>query len=392
MNLKNKSGKKTKKQIELKSLISDEKNYVFPKDAKEEDVRDKYEKLSNFFRFKIGKCKTKINKYELLKNQSMDYLMKLSDFYNCMFKPGDNFKALCWKDLLDTSYLEKKIIFDDIFDNLYFGGDNIKKINEYYNCISVVNKRKLFYDKKLKLIENNFRKYKSENNIVDEFDKKTGPCIIKYSTGTKQLSSGEKKVTNCLDKIKDLYYFVGYKWNCCRNKNVLQYDFFCLKVVKKHMYIFNIEFDGGQHFKSNKLYDFQNIHRNDILKQYYMVKMNIHMLRLNDFLNIKKEINNFIEKIITSDKYIIQNPIQPIPELFDDTNIHTGLKYFHAFYDEYCKTGKLPKITYENIKRESHIDIKFPKIDKYYDIRPEYMKQNIKKVYKPRTKNDIIKL
>ncbi|AVL95287.1 hypothetical protein ma900 [Moumouvirus australiensis] len=162
MNLKNKSGKKTKKQIELKSLISDEKNYVFPKDAKEEDVRDKYEKLSNFFRFKIGKCKTKINKYELLKNQSMDYLMKLSDFYNCMFKPGDNFKALCWKDLLDTSYLEKKIIFDDIFDNLYFGGDNIKKINEYYNCISVVNKRKLFYDKKLKLIENNFRKYKSE--------------------------------------------------------------------------------------------------------------------------------------------------------------------------------------------------------------------------------------
>uniref|UniRef100_A0A6G6AA84 DUF5889 domain-containing protein n=1 Tax=Borely moumouvirus TaxID=2712067 RepID=A0A6G6AA84_9VIRU len=392
MYLKNKNRKKTKKQIQLKNLISDEKNYVFPKDAKEEDVRYKYEKLSSYFRFKIGKCKTKINKYELLKNQTIDFLAKISDFYHYMFKPNDNFKALCWKDLLDTSYLNKKIIYDDIYDNLYLGGGLIEKFNGYYNCITVVNKRKIYYEKKLKLVENNFRKYKSENNIIDEFDKKTGPRIIKYSTGTKQLSSGEKKVTNCLDKIKDLCYFVGYKWNCCRNKNVLQYDFFCLKVVKKRLYFFNIEFDGGQHFRSNKLYDFQNTHRNDILKQYYMAKMNIHMLRLNDYLNINKEINNFIEKITTGNEYVIQNPIQPIPELFDNTNVHTGLKYFHAFYDDFCSTGKLPKITYENIKRESHIDIKIPKIDKYYDIRPEYMKQNTKNVYKPRAKNDVIRL
>nr|URM61804.1 hypothetical protein [Mimivirus sp.]URM62539.1 hypothetical protein [Mimivirus sp.] len=99
-----------------------------------------------------------------------------------------------------------------------------------------------------------------------------------------------------LDKINNLYYYYGYKWPFCRNKNVLEYDFYCMILINKCFYHFVIEFDGGQHFKTNNLYNFEMSHTNDIIKQYYAASMNVHMFRLNDKLNIKKEIKMFIKK------------------------------------------------------------------------------------------------
>jgi hypothetical protein len=51
--------------------------------------------------------------------------------------------------------------------------------------------------------------------------------------------------------------------------------------------LFVIEFDGEQHFSDNQFYNFKNSHINDIIKQYYLEEMNIHLLRISDVDDIE---------------------------------------------------------------------------------------------------------
>jgi len=161
---------------------------------------------------------------------------------------------------------------------------------------------------------------------------------LKYSPGTRLPSTGELKVMRILNKLvkkHDLYYFYKYRWPFCKHKSVLEYDFFCILKFDHQVVLFNIEFDGGQHFLSNsKFYvDLDECHRRDVLKQYYLAQMNIHLLRLNDDdNNIYVSIVDFINQILDATTYVVVNPIEPNIDLFSDQKIHQGLKCFNQWH------------------------------------------------------------
>ncbi|AZL89719.1 hypothetical protein QKC54_gp0011 [Megavirus baoshan] len=340
-----------------------------------------------------NKCKKELAIYEhKIRNlkYDIDFCLKIIYFVfrfnKFSFDLDNDYRAYSWNDLLSTKYLHKKIEMFIPYKQYYnLGKRNIINYHKTYCHIRKLRAQQIQIEKKLGKINNQYIKdvtniCKNNKYIQDGVQL---PNKINYSKGTKKYSNGEKQIMKYLDKINNLYYYYGYKWPFCRNKNVLEYDFYCMILINKCFYHFVIEFDGGQHFKTNNLYNFEMSHTNDIIKQYYAASMNVHMLRLNDKLNIKKEIKMFIKKIQSSNEYIITNSIEPISELFTDTDAHNGLECFHNFCDEMTKNdepynfSEIPKLCSwykKNIRYRNNVSKKsVPK--KYYDIRPKYMKQ-----------------
>lgn len=93
------------------------------------------------------------------------------------------------------------------------------------------------------------------------------------------------------------------------------YDFFGVSVYGDKLVMFVIEFDKEE----NEL---------EIIKQYILFQMNVHLLRLNKN-DPKKQIKNFIKKIIKTDKYVIINPLTT--DSYDDS-VNEDLQ---IFFDEY---------------------------------------------------------
>ena len=69
-----------------------------------------------------------------------------------------------------------------------------------------------------------------------------------------------------------------YKFEDCRNKNLLPFDFYLLD------YNSCIEFDGSQHFKLNEFFGgaegFKKIVKNDQIKNEYCKNNNIRLIRI----------------------------------------------------------------------------------------------------------------
>ena len=156
---------------------------------------------------------------------------------------------------------------------------------------------------------------------------------IKFSEGTWTPSSGEEKVMRVLEMIatqKELYYFYEHKWDYCRNANPLEYDFYCVLIYNGYFYHWVIEFDGDQHYYDTGFYNHTSDHRRDILKQYYLRELNIHLLRVREssFNEIWKKIIKFINKIITCDNYMAVDYIIPNIKLLDNIK-HPGMIWFN---------------------------------------------------------------
>jgi len=76
-----------------------------------------------------------------------------------------------------------------------------------------------------------------------------------------------------------------YKFDNCKNKNPLPFDFY----LPEHNIC--IEFDGEQHFKSISYFGgekgFKNTQKNDLIKTSYCKENNIKLIRIN-YLEFKK--------------------------------------------------------------------------------------------------------
>ena len=90
-------------------------------------------------------------------------------------------------------------------------------------------------------------------------------------------SKGEKEISKFLEK-KNIKYIREKRFNDCRNKNTLPFDFYLPD------YNMCIEFDGEQHFKTNEHFGGEEIfkitQKNDNLKNDYCKKNNIKILRI----------------------------------------------------------------------------------------------------------------
>lgn len=160
------------------------------------------------------------------------------------------------------------------------------------------------------------------------------------------LSKTEKYIYYYLHKINTRYPMYKcdfiFKWDFFQKKNDEKFifekkyiklphircDFLGILINENNnrLIIFAIEYDGKSHFGiSNK------IHINDIIKQYYLFQMNVHLLRLNNTLHIKNEIFRFIDLILNGNEYVILNAITPKHNLFN----HIKINYIESFYENY---------------------------------------------------------
>ena len=179
----------------------------------------------------------------------------------------------------------------------------------------------------------------------------------------RQVSFGAKEVMHYLEKIrsrksvktndiKHFYVFREYRWRFCRNKKCLVSDFLCLLITQyNELIVFSIEVDGLQHDFYNKNwfngdYEKAMIHVRDILKQYFLRVMNVHLLRLKyqkpkDTEHFPKKIKEFILKLLASKTYLCENKINPVISDNDECSVirtlndkikkginHSGLQYF----------------------------------------------------------------
>ncbi len=165
-----------------------------------------------------------------------------------------------------------------------------------------------------------------------------------HPLGINKSSEAEEKTLDCLHELFNqyqLYYFYSHKFNFCRNNilYVLEFDFYCFMIHDNRLIQFVIEIDGEHHvtggFSRRKDDENNSQHVRDIMKQYYLSQLNIHLIRINKFENIKNQIIEFIDEIISSSKYVITNPIKIQDIYFKSKVNHDGLQLFNNYFSKY---------------------------------------------------------
>jgi hypothetical protein len=150
------------------------------------------------------------------------------------------------------------------------------------------------------------------------------------------MSLPELRIMNILQKLMndyDLWFFYKHKWHFCKNVRVLEYDFYCVLIHNNRLIQFVVEYDGGHHFQTKDLDRFKTQNRRDIIKQYYLRRMGIHLLRVNERAkNMEICVYMFIKKLIDADYYINLVGMAPGSYVFHDKKQHEGLKCFAEFY------------------------------------------------------------
>ena len=230
--------------------------------------------------------------------------------------------------LIHYQFIKHPCKIISLYDLFYLDFDSdvilIKSNKNKFDTLSELNR---FYINISKRYEKHTTLKKIYNNVC---------CSSECFSMNFKPSQGEQLVIDCLDLLKkqyDIIYFYKFRWPFCKDKGVLEYDFYCILLCDDYLYQFVIEFDGGFHFqRDTDFIDFRTYHVHDILKQYYLFQRSIHLLRLNNKYNIVDQIISFINNVIGSKKYVIINKIEPVFRYFLDKNEHGALKNFNNYY------------------------------------------------------------
>lgn len=106
-------------------------------------------------------------------------------------------------------------------------------------------------------------------------------------------SKGESFIKNFLKKL-NIKFYSQYKFNKCRDKYLLPFDFY----LPDHKLC--IEYDGKQHFQPIKRFggedNFILTQKHDKIKNEYCIKNNIHLLRISYKDNIEEKLKIINEK------------------------------------------------------------------------------------------------
>ncbi|XWV26654.1 hypothetical protein QJ857_gp0406 [Tupanvirus soda lake] len=144
-------------------------------------------------------------------------------------------------------------------------------------------------------------------------------CLVRKATGQLLRRHGSAK-NKALSNPK------------CKNICVLEYDFYCILIHKNKLIQFVIEYDGNFHYVQSNFVNFEEYHKRDVIKQYYLHEMNVHLLRLIGRFNTDM-IECFIDKLLDCQYYVAINKIKPIKKYFLNNDIHKGLVYFGNYFN-----------------------------------------------------------
>jgi hypothetical protein len=178
-------------------------------------------------------------------------------------------------------------------------------------------------------------------------------------------SRNQHIVRRILDKLVKKYKFFYIKhWSFTNDLNQpggLIYDFYGIFIHNGVLVQFVIECDNDDHFncRSSK---FTSIHINDIIKQYYLFQINVHLLRLNNKSDAKHIVPRFLKTIANTQQYVIWNKIRAIPGLFTSRSKNDDLMRIYNNYVEnhnnYLKMDKRADLE-ENVVYDPKKDINF---------------------------------
>jgi len=304
--------------------------------------------------------------------QKLEYhniVEKYNELCGCVIKIRRNFLRM----LYCRSYNLNNILGYYIFKKYLFGDDPMK-IYSLRDLVSVCNYRKktvnvqltekirkFVIDEILVLWENQKKIYESYKYIRER-------CIscrkyysyhrlllgnrVKHPLGVNLSSALEEDVLDCLrlivkkyvEKIGcdnfSMFYFYSHCIQFCKNEEsaLLEFDYYCIMIYRNRLIIFVIEVDGDQHntggFNKKSIrddIDFQHVR--DVLKQYYLSQMNIHLLRVNETESVYYQITKFIQLLIDTDDYVVVNRRVPIINNFSVSADHPGIARFCDYYD-----------------------------------------------------------
>lgn len=162
--------------------------------------------------------------------------------------------------------------------------------------------------------------------------------IISNITRNMKKSNGEQHILDILiqfKKVYQMYYFHSHHFPFCKNVKMYEFDFWCLLIKNNRVIQFVIEYDGCFHFENNNKNLLSKQHYNDILKQYYLKQLNIHLLRINYKLPlflICETICNFVKTIINTETYIINDKIELDLQKLKTISLNKGYDIFIQNY------------------------------------------------------------
>jgi len=281
-----------------------------------------------------------------------------------------------YEDYLDEKkiYLNEKIIVEYLFNKPFTKITTLKALSllDYRSAAKIVRLNVSdpnYISKNLILMAELQRRYSKANYTYEQLiNKKNTPAnknILKfnYLPTIMELSTNEVAIMKVLDSInqdkKDRLLYV-YKWNflvegehtsltstpTVNYEQPFVYDFYGCTMSRNQLVQFVILYDDDTHFDKNDE-QFVDVHQNDIMKQYMLSQMNIHLLRLSEKSNIKKEINTFIRQIKNTTEYVLTNGIVPIAKLFISNEENEDLvafcrdyQYNHVIYLKYPTKNK----------------------------------------------------
>lgn len=198
-------------------------------------------------------------------------------------------------DCANVSRSEKGLLpMDEVISICLNSGFEL--IDETYNgCKNIINVKCLNCMKTMEIIFDTMRNGKCPN------------CNSSKSAGALRVKRVLDSNLNVKTVREEFSFGLEYQkkddWFCCKDKNVLRYDF---KVTLKNGVIMLIEFDGDQHFKKTDFFGgelgFVNRRNHDLLKSLYCEYNKIPLLRIaqRDFKNVRSIINKHIDSVMNN--------------------------------------------------------------------------------------------
>lgn len=242
-------------------------------------------------------------------------------------------------DVENFKQLYKFMKYDTIiiFDNKYMGKNQICDYKCRLSKLQILQHKLIDYYEQLSVL---VKEFYFERDRIYKLNKKFKDSVISSPRFTSYISGGELQVAKLLkqlamEKYFNKLFFIN-NYSLPKHKNIikLRCDFYCILIINGVIIQFVIEFDGLQHYEEIEFFKNSHVsgHQCDILKQYYLMRTNIHLLRIPDTIDLTMSIiENFIVKIINSENYCIVNGIKPKKNLFMDKKPNQALVNFNYF-------------------------------------------------------------
>lgn len=286
--------------------------------------------------------------------KSVNPLMEYLALYSSLKKQFKKFFSLQekfndQKDILLLDPCIKKYLFDrDVPEFNFFSevltveqsllkskhDQNIIIIDDQCDTVNILQDLQKIQDE----ISDTYLNYFEHRQILYQMYKQVNESALtsKRPSNILWISSGEKKIIDQLNKLRkkyQLYYFYKHKWPFCCNQQKLEYDFYCIVVHDNKLIQFAIEYDGVLHFEPIFGQDsYEMHHKRDIIKQYYLFQMRVHLIRFNTNKSDFNLLDKFIFKLIGTTTYVRVNSIKFDQRIQPDNKVHSGLSFFYTFF------------------------------------------------------------